>query len=69
MQLLLASYSAGPVRIKKLITKARNPDIWSESVEWAVWKSVGFETVQCVRNVQRYYIAFKNMADCLELRR
>lgn len=56
--LLLASYNAGPERLKKLRAKSTDPNVWYENVEWAVWKSVGLETVQYVRNVHRYYIAF-----------
>ncbi|MEQ1718712.1 MAG: lytic transglycosylase F [Hyphomicrobium sp.] len=58
LMLLLASYNAGPERIKGLRAKSNEPNVWYESVEWAVWKSVGPETVQYVRNVHRYYIAF-----------
>ena len=68
LMLLLASYNAGPERLKKLRANSANPNVWHESVEWAVWKSVGLETVQYVRNVHRYYIAFKDMSEALALR-
>ncbi len=69
IMLLLASYNAGPERLKKLRAKAAEPNIWHENVEWVVWKSVGLETVQYVRNVHRYYIAFKDMAEANAVRR
>ena len=69
LMLMLASYNAGPERIKKLRAKSANPNVWYENVEWAVWKSVGLETVQYVRNVHRYYIVFKDMSDALAARR
>jgi membrane-bound lytic murein transglycosylase MltF len=69
LMLLLASYNAGPERLKKLRAKATDPNIWHENVEWVVWKSVGLETVQYVRNVHRYYIAFKELAEANAVRR
>ena len=69
LMLLLASYNAGPERLKKLRAKAADPNIWHENVEWVVWKSVGLETVQYVRNVHRYYIAFKELAEANAVRR
>lgn len=69
LMLLLASYNAGPERIKGLRAKSANPNVWYENVEWSVWKSVGLETVQYVRNVHRYYIVFKDMQEGLAARR
>jgi membrane-bound lytic murein transglycosylase MltF len=69
LMLLLASYNAGPERIKGLRAKSADPNVWFESVEWAAWKSVGLETVQYVRNVHRYYIVFKNISAGLSARR
>lgn len=69
LMLLLASYNAGPVRLKSLRAKSADPNVWYESVEWAVWKSVGLETVQYVRNVHRYYIAFKEAYDATSQRK
>ena len=69
LMLLLASYNAGPERLKKLRAKAAEPNTWHENVEWVVWRSVGLETVQYVRNVHRYYIAFKEMAEANAMRR
>jgi membrane-bound lytic murein transglycosylase MltF len=69
LMLLLASYNAGPNRIRRLRARATDPNVWDESVEWAVWRDVGFETVQYVRNVHRYYIVFRDFSRGLELRR
>lgn len=69
MMILLASYNAGPERIKKLRRTARDPNVWAENVEWAVWKSIGFETVRYVGQVQKYYVVFRDMIEGLKLRR
>ena len=61
--------TASVQRLKKLRAKATEPNIWHENVEWVVWRSVGLETVQYVRNVHRYYIAFKDMAEANAVRR
>lgn len=66
--LVLASYNAGPTRIARLRKKARDPNVWFESVEWSVWSDVGSETVDYVRNVFRYYFTFRNMSEDLGLR-
>ena len=68
LMLVLASYNAGPTRIARLRRKARDPDVWFESVEWSVWSDVGSETVDYVRNVFRYYVTFRNMSEGLGLR-
>ncbi len=69
MMILLASYNAGPERIKKLRKTARDPNVWAENVEWVVWKSIGFETVRYVSGVQKYYVVFRDMSEGLKLRR
>lgn len=58
-----ASYNAGPNRIARLRTKARedglDPDKWFGNVELEVAKSVGQETVNYVGNIYKYYVAYK----------
>lgn len=66
--LVLASYNAGPTLIARLRKKARDPNVWFESVEWSVWGGVGSETVDYVRNVFRYSVTFRNMSEGLGLR-
>ena len=57
-----ASYNAGPSRISTLRRKTAkmglNPNIWFDNVEVAAAKDIGRETVQYVRNIFKYYIAY-----------
>ena len=59
----LAAYNAGPARIAKLRTEAResgfDPNIWFGNVEVIAAKRVGRETVQYVSNIYKYYIAYR----------
>jgi membrane-bound lytic murein transglycosylase MltF len=61
----LAAYNAGPARLSKLRAKATelglNPNIWFQNVEVAAAKEIGRETVQYVRNVFKYYVAYQTM--------
>ena len=61
--LALASYNAGDTRIRKLRRRAAanglDPDIWFDNVEREVRKSVGSETVNYVRRVMQYYLAYR----------
>lgn len=61
--LALASYNAGNTRIRKLRRRAAanglDPDIWFDNVEREVRKSVGSETVNYVRRVMQYYLAYR----------
>ncbi len=57
-----AAYNAGPAKVRKMraLTKKMglNPNIWYANVEVAAAKLVGRETVQYVRNIFKYYIAY-----------
>ena len=61
--LALASYNAGDTRIRKLRRRAAanglDPDRWFDNVELEVRKSVGSETVNYVRRVMQYYLAYR----------
>ena len=61
--LALASYNAGDTRIRKLRRRAAanglDPDIWFDNVEREVRKTVGSETVNYVRRVMQYYLAYR----------
>jgi membrane-bound lytic murein transglycosylase MltF len=61
----LAAYNAGPARLTRLRAKATelglNPNIWFQNVEVAAAKEIGRETVQYVRNVFKYYVAYQTM--------
>ena len=50
-------------RAKKL---GLNPDIWFGHVEHAAAQLVGNETVSYVRNIFKYYIAYKMIRDNLK---
>jgi len=60
--LALASYNAGPTRIKKLRQKAArqnlDPDKWFHNVEYIAAKDIGRETVDYVFNVYLYYTVY-----------
>lgn len=59
----LASYNAGPNRINRLRQRAAseglNPNVWFENVELVAAQAIGQETVNYVRNVYKYYVAYK----------
>jgi membrane-bound lytic murein transglycosylase MltF len=59
----LASYNAGPGRIRQLRreTAARglDPNVWFGNVERIVSERVGRETVQYVSNIYKYYVAYQ----------
>ncbi len=58
-----AAYNAGPSRISKLrkvaADRGLNPDVWFENVEVVVSEKVGSETTTYVRNIVKYYVAYK----------
>ena len=61
--LTFAAYNAGPNRIAELRKKAPalglDPNKWFGNVELLVSRSVGRTTVDYVRNIYKYYIAYK----------
>jgi membrane-bound lytic murein transglycosylase MltF len=63
--LALASYNAGQTRIRRLRREtARNgldPNVWLNNVELAVAREIGRETVQYVRNIYKYYLAYRRV--------
>ena len=58
-----AAYNAGPTRISRLRKQAKaeglNANQWFGNVELVAAKEVGQETVQYVRNIYKYYVAYK----------
>src|SRR6516225_9237968 len=62
-----ASYNAGPNRISRLRRTAaeRNldPNVWFGNVELVAAEDIGEETVTYVRNIYKYYVAYKLAAD------
>jgi membrane-bound lytic murein transglycosylase MltF len=67
--LALASYNAGPGRIRRLRRVAEergyDPNLWFDHVEVIVAEQVGRETVQYVGNIFKYYLTYRwiNTAD------
>jgi len=60
---VLASYNAGPTRIARLRERAKDqgldPNIWFENVELLAGKDIGQVTLLYVRNIYKYYVAYK----------
>lgn len=73
MLLALASYNAGPGRVAALRAEAPklgyDPDVWFNNVELVAARRVGQETVIYVRNIYKYYVAYKLQLETLEARR
>jgi len=61
--LALASYNAGPTRIRNLrreaASKGLDPNVWFDNVEVVVARRVGSETVRYVGNIVRYHFAYQ----------
>ena len=59
----LASYNAGPARIRQLRKETEkrglDPNVWFGNVERVVSERVGSETVTYVSNIYKYYVAYK----------
>jgi membrane-bound lytic murein transglycosylase MltF len=59
----LASYNAGPGRIRQLRREAEkrglDPNVWFGNVESVVSEKIGRETVQYVSNIYKYYVAYR----------
>jgi membrane-bound lytic murein transglycosylase MltF len=61
----LASYNAGPARVAKLRAEAGklqlDQNVWFDNVEIVAARRIGAETVTYVRNIYKYYLAYKLM--------
>jgi membrane-bound lytic murein transglycosylase MltF len=59
----LASYNAGPGRVRQLRKEAArrglNPNVWFGNVERVASERIGRETVQYVSNIYKYYVAYQ----------
>jgi membrane-bound lytic murein transglycosylase MltF len=59
----LASYNAGPARVAKLRAEAGklqlDENVWFDNVEIVAARRIGAETVTYVRNIYKYYLAYK----------
>jgi membrane-bound lytic murein transglycosylase MltF len=58
-----ASYNAGPGKISKMRKEAENrgldPDTWFNNVEIVTAQKIGLETTTYVRNIFKYYVAYR----------
>jgi membrane-bound lytic murein transglycosylase MltF len=65
-----ASYNAGPGAISRIRREAAkaglDPDKWFDSVEVVVARRIGIETTTYVRNIYKYYVAYKLALDAQE---
>ena len=59
----LAAYNAGPARIQRLrnlaAAEGHDPNLWLDNVELIAARKIGRETVRYVRNVFKYYVAYR----------
>ena len=62
-----AAYNAGPAKIQSLRREAASqnldPNLWFNNVERVAAARVGQETVRYVRNIYKYYVAYKLIED------
>ncbi len=60
-----AAYNAGPGRIQQMrklaASRGLDPDVWFNNVEIVTAEKVGMETTTYVRNIYKYYAAYKLM--------
>jgi membrane-bound lytic murein transglycosylase MltF len=68
-----ASYNAGPGTISRMRGEAAkgglDPDKWFDNVEVVVARRIGVETTTYVRNIYKYYVAYKLALDAQETAR
>src|SRR4249919_1842310 len=68
-----ASYNAGPGNIARMRREAAsrglNPDKWFNNVEVVTAEKIGIETTTYVRNIYKYYCAYKLLLQADESRR
>ncbi|MBS1236974.1 MAG: h16 [Deltaproteobacteria bacterium] len=68
-----ASYNAGPGNISKMRKEAKkrglDPDKWFNNVELVIAEKIGAETTTYVRNIYKYYVAYKLTLEAHELTR
>ena len=68
-----ASYNAGPGAISRMRREAAkrelDQDKWFDNVEVVVARRIGVETTTYVRNIYKYYVAYKLALDAQEAAR
>jgi membrane-bound lytic murein transglycosylase MltF len=62
-----AAYNAGPARVQQLRNKASkqglDPNQWFNNVEIVAGREIGRETVDYVRNILKYWVAYRLALD------
>jgi len=65
-----ASYNCGPGNVatarREAMRRGLDPDKWFNNVEIVVAEKVGVETTTYVRNIYKYYVAYRLMLDAQE---
>ena len=58
-----AAYNAGPANIARMrklaVERGLDPDKWFNNVEIVASERIGAETTTYVRNIYKYYVAYK----------
>ena len=72
VRLALASYNAGPAKIRRARELAQekglNPNRWFRNVELATLQSVGREPVRYVSNINKYYVTYQLAEEKTDIR-
>jgi membrane-bound lytic murein transglycosylase MltF len=62
-----ASYNCGPGNVsrarKEAVKRGLDPDKWFNNVEIVIAEQIGMETTTYVRNIYKYYVAYRLTAD------
>ena len=65
-----AAYNCGPGNVakarKEAVKRGLDPDKWFNNVEIVIAEKIGTETTTYVRNIYKYYVAYKLMLDIQE---
>jgi membrane-bound lytic murein transglycosylase MltF len=68
-----AAYNCGPGNIRRMRTEAAkrglDPNVWFNNVEIVTAAKIGIETTTYVRNIYKYYVSYKLVADIRETQR
>ncbi len=68
-----ASYNCGPGNVSKMRKEAEkrglDPDKWFNNVEVVTAQKIGMETTTYVRNIYKYYVAYRLQLDAMEAAR
>ena len=66
-----ASYNCGPGNVSKMrklaVQRDLDPDKWFNNVEIVTSEKIGVETTTYVRNIYKYYVAYKLTVEHIEL--